>query len=58
MELRYLRYFLAVAEERNVRYHPQSKSGVWYRYIDKASAVGLLDQTDLKLLAEIMRESG
>ncbi|MGA8657569.1 MAG: hypothetical protein WB586_15595 [Chthoniobacterales bacterium] len=35
-------------------YYPQSKSGVWYRYIGKALAVGLLGQTDLKLLSEIM----
>jgi hypothetical protein len=39
-------------------YYPQSKSGVWYRYIDKAPAVGLLGQTDLKLLSEIMSASG
>ena len=39
-------------------YYPQSKSGVWYRYIDQAPAMGLLGQSDLKLLSEIMPESG
>jgi hypothetical protein len=35
-------------------YYPQSKSGVWYRYIDKAPAMGLLGPTDLRLLSEIV----
>ena len=39
-------------------YYPQSKSGVWYRYIDNAPAVGLLGPTDLKLLSEIMPAGG
>ena len=39
-------------------YYPRSNRGIWYERIGKASAVGLLDQTELKLLAEIASETG
>lgn len=39
-------------------YYPRSNRGVWYEKIDKTYAVGLLGKTELKLLSEIVSESG
>ena len=39
-------------------YYPRSNRGVWYEKIGEAYAVGLLDENELKLLAEIVSESG
>lgn len=42
----------------NFVYYPNVNRGIWYEYIGKAFAVGLLGQTSLKLLSEITSEAG
>ena len=37
-------------------YYPQSNRGVWYEHTGKAIGVGLLGQTSLKALSEIVAE--
>jgi hypothetical protein len=39
-------------------YHPQSHAGVWFENTGKAFAVGLLGHTSLRLLSEIISETG
>jgi hypothetical protein len=38
-------------------YYPQSKCGMWYKYIGKSPAVGLLGTTELRMISEIMSGS-
>jgi hypothetical protein len=37
-------------------YYPQSNRGIWYEHTGKAIGVGLLGQTSLKALSEIVAE--
>jgi hypothetical protein len=39
-------------------YYPQSNRGIWYEHTGKALGVGLLGQTSLKQLSEIVSEVG
>lgn len=39
-------------------YYPRSKRGIWYEHTGKDLGVGLLGQTALKVLSEIVPESG
>jgi hypothetical protein len=39
-------------------YYPQSNRGVWYEYTGKELGVGVLGTTDLKLLSEVVSETG
>ena len=39
-------------------YYPRSNRGIWYQRIGEAFAVGLLDETALKVLSEIVSETG
>jgi hypothetical protein len=39
-------------------YYPRSNRGIWYENTGKAFAVGLLSQTSLKALSEIVSEPG
>jgi hypothetical protein len=39
-------------------YYPRSNRGIWYQRIGEATSVGLLDETDLKMLSEIVSEAG
>jgi hypothetical protein len=39
-------------------YYPQSISGIWYKYIGKLPAVGLLGPSHLRLITEILSGSG
>ena len=38
-------------------YYPQSNCGIWYKYVGKLPAVGLLGPSDLRMISEIMAES-
>jgi hypothetical protein len=38
-------------------YYPQSKCGMWYKYVGKLLDVGLLGPTELRMISEIMSES-
>jgi hypothetical protein len=39
-------------------YYPQSNSGIWYKYIGKAPAVGILGPSNLRMISQIMSASG
>ena len=38
-------------------YYPQSNCGIWYKYVGKLPAVGLLGPSNLRMISEIMAES-
>jgi hypothetical protein len=39
-------------------YYPRSQRGIWYEHTGKALGVGLLGQTSLRVLSEIVSETG
>jgi hypothetical protein len=39
-------------------YYPKANNGIWYRYTGKLASVGRLGPSGLKVLAEIMAETG
>jgi hypothetical protein len=39
-------------------YYPRSNRGIWFEHTGKALGVGLLSQTSLKTLSEIVSETG
>ena len=39
-------------------YYPRSQRGIWYEHAGKALGVGLLGQTSLRVLSEIISETG
>jgi hypothetical protein len=39
-------------------YYPQSNCGIWYKYFGESLAVGLLGPSNLRMISEIMAESG
>jgi hypothetical protein len=39
-------------------YYPQSNRGIWYEHTGKALGVGVLGQTALRVLSEIVSETG
>jgi hypothetical protein len=39
-------------------YYPRSNRGIWYEYTGKALGVGMLGQTGLRILSELVSETG
>ncbi|MBV8214930.1 MAG: hypothetical protein JOZ08_17120 [Verrucomicrobia bacterium] len=39
-------------------YYPKANNGLWYTFVDKLPSVGRLGRNSLKVLAEIMVETG
>ena len=39
-------------------YYPKSNAGIWYQYVGKVASVGRLGPNALKVLAEIMVDTG